>query len=105
MWISARDILKVIACSTPTRRIFSSTLEPGVPRSSRTAWSFFQPSVGRPSSMTMRSPVITPARSAGVSGSGATTVIQPSRTSIWMPRPPYSPVVCSESAWKSSGLR
>ena len=26
-----------------------------------------------------------PARSAGVSGSGATTVIHPSRTSIWMP--------------------
>src|SRR5207249_5601253 len=49
-WITARVILKVIGCSTPTRRILSSTLEPAVPRSSRTAWSFFHPSVERPRS-------------------------------------------------------
>ena len=49
--------------------------------------SFFQPSVDLPSTSMIWSPVSMPARSAGVSGSGATTVIQPSRTSIWMPRP------------------
>lgn len=60
---------------------------PGSPRSAFTAWSLFQPWVDLPLTSTTWSPVWMPARSAGVSGSGATTVIQPSRTSIWMPRP------------------
>jgi len=31
---------------------------------------------------------LNPRALCGVSGSGATTVIHPSRTSIWMPKPP-----------------
>ena len=49
MWIVARTTLKVSGWSTPTRLTRSSTLVPGAPRSSFTAWSFFQPSVERPS--------------------------------------------------------
>ncbi len=72
---------------TPERRTLIVTFEPGAPRSALTASSFFHPSVDLPSTSMIWSPVATPARSAGVSGSGATTVIQPSRTSIWMPSP------------------
>jgi hypothetical protein len=52
-----------------------------------------QPRVDSPFTSMMRSPDWRPARSAGVSGSGAITVTQSLRTPIWMPRPPYSPVV------------
>ena len=38
---------------TPIRRTVRSTLEPGVPRSSRTAWSLLYPCVDRPSISTI----------------------------------------------------
>ena len=96
-WIVARINLKVSDCSIPTRRIFSTAVLPGWPRSSFTARSFFQPSVEVSLSMMIWSPVWMPALQAGVSGNGAITVIQPLRTSIWMPSPPYSPLVASVS--------
>ena len=87
MWICARVSEYLMGSGMPARRTVIVILLPAGPRSAFTASSFFQPSVDLPSTSMIWSPVSTPARSAGVSGSGATTVIQPSRTSIWMPRP------------------
>ena len=87
MWIWARVSGYLIGSSMPVRRMVIVILLPASPRSALTASSFFQPSVDLPSTSMIWSPVCTPARSAGVSGRGATTVIQPSRTSIWMPSP------------------
>ena len=88
LWICARVSLNSMGAGTPTRLTVSTTALPAGPRSVLTAWSDFHPSVDLLSMAVIWSPVWIPARSAGVSGSGATTVIQPSRTSIWMPRPP-----------------
>ena len=82
MWIWARVSGYLIGSGIPERRIVIVTLLPAAPRRAFTASSFFHPSVDFPSTSMIRSPVWMPARSAGVSGSGATTVIHPSRTSI-----------------------
>ncbi len=93
--MSARVISNGIGSSIPTRDTVMFTLLPFGPRSTETALSVVQPRVDSPSTRMIRSPACSPTRSAGEFGSGESTVSQPSRTSISMPSPPYSPCVWS----------
>jgi hypothetical protein len=61
--------------------------------------------VDLPSIWTTRSPVSIPASLAGPPGSGDTTVIHPSRTSICSPTPAYRPVVDSDKRASRVGVR
>ena len=87
-WILARVSLNAIRSVTPGRCTFNATTVFSGPRRLRTACSWFHWAVLWSFTATIRSPVRIPARSAGDSGSGATTTIALSRTSIWMPSPP-----------------
>ncbi len=88
MWISARATVTWNGSGSPGRAMVMSTSLPGLPRRTDTAWSLFHPKVDSPATAMMRSPVSSPAASAGVPAMGAMIVIQPSRTSMRMPSPP-----------------
>ncbi len=79
--------------------------EPALPRMLSTASVIDWPLVGLPSICTIRSPGWMPARAAGVSSIGETTLMKPSSLPTSMPRPPNSPLVLSCSSAKSSGPR
>ena len=69
----------------------SRTLVPGSPRMEWTASISLMSRTGLPSTWVIRSPVLRPARSAGVSSIGEITLINPSSWVTWMPRPPKRP--------------
>ncbi|MOA17189.1 hypothetical protein D3C78_1374350 [compost metagenome] len=79
--------------------------EPGLPRMLSTASFIDWPLVGLPSICTIRSPGWMPARAAGVSSMGETTLMKPSSVPTSMPRPPNSPLVLSCSSENSCGSR
>ena len=78
----------------PRTTVMVTSLSIG-PRSISTAWSSVSPSTDSPSMWVMKSPVWMPARAAGVSSMGETTLTKPSSMVTWMPSPPNSPRVCS----------
>ena len=78
---------------------------PGLPRMSFTASFRVMPFTGVSSSRMIRSPAFTPARAAGVSSIGVTTLTKPSSMLTSIPSPPNSPVVPARRSLYSSGSR
>ena len=91
----ARVILTTIGWLASLRERVRVMVVPGLPRIFFTASLTFMPRVDAPSIFTIKSPLFTPARSAGVSSIGATTLIKPSSAPTSMPKPPNSPLVDS----------
>ncbi len=75
------------------RRIETLIGVPTLPRIFSTASCRVRPCTGSPSSAKIRSPGWMPAREAGVSSIGDTTLITPLSIVTSMPRPPNSPFV------------
>jgi hypothetical protein len=87
------------------REIVSVMLVFGLPRIFFTASLSDMPFTGVSSSLMMRSPGLTPARNAGVSSIGETTLTKPSSMPTSMPRPPNWPCVPTCSSLKASASR
>ena len=78
---------------TPLRRMVMTILVPTRPRIFSTASERVSPRTGLPSIWVIKSPGCTPARAAGVSSIGETTLTRPFSIETSMPRPPNSPRV------------
>ena len=96
--MTSRVIETLISSAAPSRRIVSLILLPRGPRIFFTASIRFMPLVNSSSILRIWSPGCIPARKAGVSSIGDTTVKMPSLRVISMPRPPKLPRV---STWSS----
>jgi hypothetical protein len=70
------------------------------PRIRSTASFSDRPCTVLPSIARIRSPALTPARLAGVSSIGLTTLMKPLSSVTSMPRPPNSPRVCTSMSRK-----
>ncbi|CWM39124.1 Uncharacterised protein [Neisseria meningitidis] len=91
----ARVRLTTIGLSAFLRDSVKVIFVPGLPRIFFTASLTVMPRVETLSIFTMKSPLFTPARSAGVSSIGETTLTNPSSCPISIPKPPNSPLVDS----------
>ncbi len=90
---------------SPSRYIVSVTVVPFSPRIRSTASSILMPSVEVSSIRMSTSPAMIPACSAGVSGSGAITVMRLSRIPTSIPTPLKLPEMSSANDSASSGSR
>ena len=95
MVITARAMLTSIGSSRPARRRVSAIEVSTGPRIRSTASASDMPSTGSLSMWVITSPAWMPARCAGVSSIGETTLTRPSSIVTSMPRPPNSPLVCT----------
>ena len=92
-------------CSWPSRRSVNAIWLPGAPRRLSTESFWFSVVTGLPSTRTIASPALTPARLAGESSIGEITRSTPSIATTSTPRPAYSPAVCSSSCWRLEASR
>lgn len=90
--------------STPGRAIVTVTEVFTGPRIRSIASCSFMPMTCAPSMAVMKSPLLMPARSAGVPSMGATTFTRPFSIVTSMPRPENSPRVCTCMSRKSFGF-
>ena len=93
MVITARAMLTSMGSSLPTRRRVSAMLVLTGPRIRSTASDRLRPRTGSSSMWVITSPARMPARWAGVSSIGETTLTRPFSIVTSMPRPPNSPLV------------
>jgi hypothetical protein len=103
--ITSRVSETTIGRGSPLRDSVSTTVVLGLPRMSLTASLSGMPLVGFSSILMIRSPALTPARNAGVSSIGETTLTKPSSVPTSMPRPPNSPWVPTCSSLNASASR
>src|SRR6476619_729921 len=95
MWITSRIIFTSKGSSTPLRTIVSVIGACTCPRIFSTASRRVRPWICSLSRAVMKSPLCRPARAAGVSSMGETTLIKPFSIVTSSPRPPNSPWVCT----------
>ena len=101
----ARTSVMSNALLSPARERVKTTSEPSGPRIFSTASCRLIPRTGAPSSLTIISPARMPARCAGVSAIGATTLINPSSATTSIPSPPNRPSVVIRICLNASGSR
>ena len=89
----------------PRRLTVRRTSVPGGPRNFLTARKMFLALIGSPSTWVIRSPDLSPARNAGVSSMGDTTLTIPFSMVTTIPSPPNSPLVVTWISRSSSALR
>ena len=98
MRISSRVMITGKLRFSLLRKIVSVTLVLGSPRMRLTAWSMVRPLTAVSSMRVIRSPLLRPARNAGESSIGVTTLTSPSSMVISMPTPTKRPLVPSRNS-------
>ena len=95
----------IIGAGSPFRTTVRMMSDPGFPRMSFTASFSVMPLTFVSSSLTIKSPDLSPAFQAGVSSIGATTFTNPSSILTSIPRPPNSPWVPTCISLKASSFK
>ena len=100
----SRSMVTSKGSSSPRRTVTEIEVPTG-PRIRSTASERSRPTIGSPSMWVIRSPASIPARKAGVSSIGETTLTTPFSMVTSMPSPPNSPRVCTCMSLKLSASR